>query len=276
MFVAFNNYKGAFFMKILTFSAIKGGVGKTTLAFNYGEWLAKQGKNILFVDLDHQSNLTQTYDIYANKNTVGNIFRGIGKVDIHKINDHISLIAGDMHLDDVESEIDNKTNKNMLLYMWLSDNYDRLNLDRFDYMILDTHPDFSTATKNAIIVSEAIISPLTPSEHRYNAKFNLEERVSDLRQEAIDYSSRNSYVSANLFFIANMVKHNTKSSHELLDALKDDDTVLAVIPQKELFNRSTLDKKSLSVMAADHKEYIAQRTFFDNMNTVFNQITEHI
>ena len=29
-------------MKIITFSAIKGGVGKTTLAFNYGEWLAKK------------------------------------------------------------------------------------------------------------------------------------------------------------------------------------------------------------------------------------------
>lgn len=27
-------------MKIITFSAIKGGVGKTTLTFNYGEWLS--------------------------------------------------------------------------------------------------------------------------------------------------------------------------------------------------------------------------------------------
>ncbi|MEN2348689.1 AAA family ATPase, partial [Lactobacillus helveticus] len=32
-------------MEIITFSAIKGGVGKTTLAFNYGEWLAKNGKH---------------------------------------------------------------------------------------------------------------------------------------------------------------------------------------------------------------------------------------
>ena len=29
-------------MKIITFAAIKGGVGKTTLTFNYGEWLAKK------------------------------------------------------------------------------------------------------------------------------------------------------------------------------------------------------------------------------------------
>lgn len=254
-------------MKILTFSAIKGGVGKTTLAFNYGEWLPNQGKNILFVDLDHQNNLTQTYDIYDNQNTVGNIFMGLGRVKVHEISEHISLIAGDMHLDDIESDIENKTNKNMLLYMWLSDNYEHLNLDRFDYIILDTHPDFSTATKNAIV-----ISPLTPSEHGYNAKFNLEERINELKQEAIDYQSRQSYVTANLFFIANMVKHNTRSSHELLDALQNDQNVLATIPQKELFNRSTLDKKSLSVMANDHKIYIAQRKFFDGMNEVFTTI----
>ena len=39
-------------MKIITFSAIKGGVGKTTLAYNYGEWLASKGKQVLFIDLE--------------------------------------------------------------------------------------------------------------------------------------------------------------------------------------------------------------------------------
>ena len=34
-------------MKIITFAAIKGGVGKTTLTFNYGEWLARKGHNVL-------------------------------------------------------------------------------------------------------------------------------------------------------------------------------------------------------------------------------------
>ncbi len=114
-----------------------------------------------------------------------------------------------MHLDDIERTIENKTNKNMFLYMWLSDNYERLNLGKFEYIILDCHPDFSTATKNAVIISNAILSPITPSEHGYNAKFNLEERINELRKEAIDYSTRKSYVTTKLFFIANMIKHNT-------------------------------------------------------------------
>ncbi|MBA1395050.1 ParA family protein, partial [Lactobacillus sp. XV13L] len=104
-------------MKIVTFSAIKGGVGKTTLAFNYAEWLAANNKNVLLVDLDHQCNLSQIYDHYDTEGTVGNIFLGTGEVNIHQIKPHISLIVGDMHLDDIETSIENKTNKNMLLYM---------------------------------------------------------------------------------------------------------------------------------------------------------------
>ena len=51
-------------MKILSIAAIKGGVGKTTLTFNFGEWLAEKGNNMLCSDLDQQCNLTHTYDIY--------------------------------------------------------------------------------------------------------------------------------------------------------------------------------------------------------------------
>ena len=164
-------------MKILSFVGIKGGIGKTTLSYNYGEWLATKGKKVLFIDLDHQSNLSQTYNVYDQDGTVGVIFTGNGQIKIHHVGDNIDLIAGDMHLDDIETSIENNTNKNMLLYMWLSDNYDSLNLGQYDYVIIDCHPDFSTATKNAIIVSHDILSPITPSEHGYNAKFNLQERI---------------------------------------------------------------------------------------------------
>ena len=36
-------------MKIIIFSAIKGGVGKTILTFNYGEWLSSNGYNVLLI-----------------------------------------------------------------------------------------------------------------------------------------------------------------------------------------------------------------------------------
>lgn len=165
--------------------------------------------------------------------------------------------------------------------MWLSDNYDPLNLGQYDYVIIDCHPDFSTATKNAIIVSHDILSPITPSEHGYNAKFNLEERIDEFKKEAIDYTTRKSYVTAQLWFVANMIKHNTRSSHDLMDALKaerekGDNSCIATIPEKELFNRSTLDRESIAKMAEDHTIYNRQRDFFDDIDKTFAKITDKL
>jgi len=123
-------------MKIITFAAIKGGVGKTTLTFNYGEWLAKRGHKILFIDLDHQCNLTQCYNLYESKNTIANAFKG-GDVDIKQVKENISLIPGSVQLDTVERDLENSDKKNMLLYLWLEDNYEKKKLDQFDYILLD-------------------------------------------------------------------------------------------------------------------------------------------
>lgn len=263
-------------MKIITFSAIKGGVGKTTLTYNFGSWLASKGNKVLFIDLDHQSNLTQTLDIHASQNTVGNIFLGQDDVTIHAISDNISLIAGDMRLDEIETSIENKANKNMLLYLWLEDNYEAKGLGEFDYIILDTHPDFSVATRNAMIISHAVISPLTPSEHGYNAKFNLEQRIEELRDEAVDYRTRTSYLTAKLFFVGNMVEHNTKSSHELLAVLENDDNVLAIVPKREVLNRTMLDKTPVSELMNNHESYIKNHKFLDDIDDIFTTMAKSL
>ncbi|MBD5431245.1 ParA family protein [Lactobacillus agrestimuris] len=265
-------------MKIISFAAIKGGVGKTTLAYNFGEWLAKQNNKVLFIDLDHQCNLSQTYEVYGDEKigTVANIFLQKDNVTINHVKENIDLIAGNMHLDDIETNIENMTNKNMRLYMWLNNNFDSLGINQYDYIIIDCHPDFSTATKNAIIVSHDIISPITPSKHGFDAKYNLQDRIDDLRKEAIEFSTGESYVTAKLYFIANMIKRNTSSSNEMLESIKDDKSVIAVIPEKELFNRSNLDEVSVVEMENDTRTYNRNYNFFQEFEKTFKNIQESL
>lgn len=265
--------RGVSKLKIVGFSAIKGGVGKTTLAFNYGEWLAKQGKKVLFIDLDHQCNLTQSYNIYETENTIANAFLQKENVDIHSVKKNIDLIAGYMQLDQIETDIENKANKDMLLYLWLADYYEIKEMEKYDYIILDCRPDFSTATRNAVAISHVLISPIIPSEHGYNARFNLENRLEAFRNEVINYETRQSYITTELYFVGNMVKHNTKSSREFLKSLQNDEDVIGVFPEKELFNRSTLDDLPLADMQDNNSIYNQHKDFFDELNNTFANIT---
>lgn len=268
-------------MKIISFVAIKGGVGKTTLAFNFGEWLAKKGFKILFIDLDHQCNLSQTYSIYNAEGTIANAFKG-EDVSIIDVKENISIIPGSMQLDSVEKELENNDNKNMLLYMWLEDHYEKNNLEQYDFVLIDCHPDFSTATKNAIAVSHSIISPLIPSEFGFNAKYNLEKRMEMYRKDVIDYRTRETYITAKLFFLANMIKHNTNSSKALLQSLdteakeRGENNLIGIVPDKELFNHSTIDKISISDMAMNDKTYHLHKQFFNKIENTFSNIYDKI
>ena len=131
-------------------------------------------------------------------------------------------------------------------------------------------------TKNAIIVSHDILSPITPSKHGFDAKFNLQDRIDDLRKEAIEFSTGQSYVTAQLYYIANLVKRNTSSSNEMVAAVKDDPTVIAIIPEKELFNRSNLDAVPVVEMKEDTRTYNRNYNFFQDFEKTFKQIEDKL
>lgn len=259
-------------MKIITFSAIKGGVGKTTLTFNYGEWLSSKGYNVLLIDSDHQCSLTQTYDIYKDHGTLANIFtKDSEQVEIIELHENLSIIPASMKLDTINNDLQTRANKELLMYMWFSDNYNELK--KFDYVLIDTHPDFSTITQNMIVISDFVFSPIEPSEYGFISKSNLELRMDQLKQDVINVESRQSFVTAELKFIGNRIKHNTKSSHEFVEQMEKDPRKIALIPEREIFNKTTLNHEPLINMEQENNSTQKAKEFFENIDNIFETFT---
>lgn len=256
-------------MKVVTFSAMDGGVGKTTLCFNFAEYLAFNGNRVLLLDKDHKMHLSRLYHKFDQNNTVANIYTG-GEVDIEPIKENLDLIKGYIRLDEVEKLVDHDQRTNMLFFMWLEDNYKSKNLEQYDYIVIDTHPDFSVFTKNAIAPSHAIVTPVIDSDDT-DAR-NLENRLNDYKEENIDFKTRETNVTAKLLRIGNKLTHNTGPSVDFKERIANDDRYITYMPSKSILNRTILDKKSYLQKLADNELNRNDKKFELEFNKIMQDI----
>lgn len=260
--------------KTMSEIALKGGDGKTTITLLCATCLAAFKLKVLLVDLDSQCNLSHYFDVYQTTGTVANIFTGAGSVEIVNVAPNIDLIPGSMRLDEVEAGLATKSNQNTIFYDWLSDHHEELNLDQYDIIIIDTHPDFGIITKNAIAVSDVTLTPVAPGkDFSAEGKANLELRLEAYRQEEIMRPSRESLIQAESYFILNKIAKTKKKSKELLAEFKDDPDVLGIIPEKELFNQDTKDWTIIDMME-DPKIFKEHRSFFVQLKKTLSSIFE--
>lgn len=256
----------------ITISMLKGGVGKTDIAFNFAMWLAiEKNHKVLAIDLDENCNFSQVLNVYSQQGTVANILKSTGDVEIHKINENIDLIAGFNRLHDVQEDMATKENKAMKLYMWIVDNYDELNIGDYDFIIIDTHNDFGTATKNAVAVSDVIFSPIIPLD--FSDAVSMKVKLEEFRGEVIDFKTRESYIKADLRLIGNMIKHNTAISHDFSNYIKGNPDFVARFPFKEIFTKSIQEKKSITELLSktrNRKDREFKAEYDEQMEKLYN------
>lgn len=203
--------------RIIAVANEKGGVGKTVMVINLGAALSIEGKKVLIVDMDPQSNATKGFGVDVNEGmlTVYDLIKNhaSARADdavVHTDWEGLDLIPSHVDLSGAEVELVDEIGRENRLKGALG------NLtDVYDFIILDTPPSLSLLTVNVFAYATEIIVPCQTHPYAYAALDELFETIHAIR-ENINPDLRVTGIVATLF------DTRTRISHNILEKLKDD------------------------------------------------------
>ncbi len=270
--------------KVLAFLNQKGGVGKTTMAFNIAHGLADKGHRVLCLDMDPQANLSLLcgYDEEDTQASPYNIHHLLinsirelkalhTPVLLHDVifqGSKVDLIPSGQELSGFELTIAGiSIPRQTILKKFIQKNN---LLDEYDYIVIDGPPTLGLLVVNIICAANGLLVPFRPDEFSKKGLGHFYETLENIEDMGI------TQVPEVLAHIPNLVDARRRQEDEDLQDIQErlSSEYGDVFISKPFYNRAHLVRslaERKSVYEFNSKEFSPLRGQFDEITTRITQ-----
>ncbi|WP_164848280.1 ParA family protein [Halobacteriovorax sp. HLS] len=263
--------------KVISFLNQKGGVGKTTMAFNTAHALAQGGAKVLCIDMDPQSNLSYLFNIDVNETGATSIFqllinsvrelkplhRAAIWTDVLCREGDIDILPAGQELSGLELTVAGINGARQLILK----KFIELNSLKtvYDYIIIDGPPTLGLIVVNILCASDGAIVPFRPDDFSRKGLNHFYEVLEDISDMGV------SQIPEVLAHIPNLVDSRRKQESDDLLKIKNSldehfggqAVVTAPFLNKAQLVKSQSQKKSVYDYAS--KEFLPLQGQFNDM-----------
>lgn len=253
--------------KVIALMNQKGGVGKTTMAYNTAHALKEQGHKVLCIDMDPQFNFSYLFgaDIDQEKNIFHLMLNSVKELKtlhsdillsetILRSNSGIDLIPAGQELSGFELTVAGISSpRQLILKKFIEKNELR---SMYDYIVIDGPPTLGLLVVNILCACDGVLFPFIPDTFSEQGLKNIHTVIDDIGEMGIVNKPKV------LGYIPNLFETRRKKANEDFASIKDqfgEGIIFSPFANKANFAKSMSNRKSVfDYQAAEFKELQAQ------------------
>jgi chromosome partitioning protein len=254
-------------MRIIAVANQKGGCAKTTTVVNLAACLAELDKKVLVIDLDPQANASQWLGAKGPQDGAILIFKSteslegvIGSSNVLGVD----VIAASQDLAQIEKVLSGELAVETILKRRIN----KMPVDTYDYVLIDTPPTLGLLTLNALAVAKELLVPVTTHVMTLSGVTQLINTIQEV-QEILNPEL------VILGFVASRFDSRTRHSHEVMENLVEQfgDQVFKTkirenirLAEAPSFSESIIEYDKNSYAADDYRAFAKEITLRINPN----------